>query len=88
MLMLTVGGPGAMPTHLGAQSTATHEASDSLAPAALPFGMQRRMDARAAIHLPVGVVDLHNPFPQHGILLTPAAGRPPSPGIESAHRHP
>src|SRR5262245_29713871 len=88
MLMMAIGGAGAMGAWFGTQSTLTHESCHSLAPALLAFGSQRCMNARAAIYLAVRLIQPHNPLPQRCILLAAAAGRPPQPGIIATHRHP
>ena len=57
-----------MPTWLRAESTLTHESGHPLSPARLAFGVQDGMDARTAIHLPIGVINACDALPQPRIL--------------------
>jgi len=63
MLMLAIGRADAMRASFGAEPLLAHQSCHPLTPAMLAFGSQRRMNARAAIHLAVRLIQPRNPLP-------------------------
>ena len=65
MLVPVIGGADAMCASFRAQALLAHESCHPLAPAVLPFGSQRGLNAWAAIHLAVRLIQPHDTLPQH-----------------------
>src|SRR5439155_4038562 len=83
VLVVAVGGSGAMRAWLRTQSEFTHQPGHPLAPTAFSFGSQRGVNAWTAVDLAIGLIHTHNVLPPPRICLAAAAGRaqPPQPGI-------